>query len=105
MHTLHIEHPISDFATWKQAFDKFAELRSLAGVRSHRVAQPVDDSGYVVIDLDFDAEAAAVAFLEILRTRVWGVAANSPALAGDPVARILVVEDLLQVGVPHDLAR
>ncbi|MFH5230408.1 hypothetical protein [Antrihabitans spumae] len=65
MHTLHVEHPITDF----------------------------------------DAEAAAVAFLEILRTRVWGVAANSPALAGDPVARILVVEDLFQVAVGHDLAR
>lgn len=99
MHTLHIEHPITDFATWKRAFDGFAEMRARAGVRSHRVAQPVDDNRYVIIDLDFDAEAGAVAFREILRTRVWGIAANSPALVGEPVARVLVLEDLLPLAV------
>jgi len=31
----------------------------------------------------------AAAFLEILRTRVWSVPDNSPALAGSPTTRIL----------------
>lgn len=43
MPTLHIEHPITDFDTWKSAFDRFAPARESAGVRHHRVQRPVDD--------------------------------------------------------------
>lgn len=43
MFTLSIEHAISDFPTWKQAFDRFAEARERAGVRSHRIRRPVGD--------------------------------------------------------------
>lgn len=88
--TLRIEHPITEYAVWKQAFDRFAEMRSGAGVLSQDVKRPVDDPHYVVIDLDFVSAEEAQAFLGILRTRVWSVPANSPALAGDPVTRILV---------------
>ncbi|MEO6019941.1 MAG: hypothetical protein ABIP45_06800 [Knoellia sp.] len=95
MHTLHIEHPITDFATWKGAFDRFAQMRAGAGVRGHRVAQPVDDDHYVVLDLDFDTETEASSFRAFLRTKVWAVPENSPGLAGDPVARILMLEEVL----------
>ena len=61
MTTLHIEHPIHDFAMWKAAFDRLAGVRDRAGVLSARVAQPVDDHRYVVVDLDFaDAERATI---------------------------------------------
>ncbi len=30
MATLHIEHPITDFETWNEAFDRFAEARRQA---------------------------------------------------------------------------
>lgn len=89
MPTLHIEHAISDFATWSAAFDRFAEARQHAGVQAHRVQRPVDDPKYVVIDLDFETTEAAAAFLEFLRTQVWANPANVPALAGVPEARIL----------------
>lgn len=89
MVTLHIEHAISDFPTWAGAFDRFAEARQRAGVRAHRVQQPVDDPNYVVIDLDFGTADEASAFLEFLRTTVWANPANAPALAGSPQARIL----------------
>jgi len=89
MNTLRIEHPITDYTVWKRAFDRFAEMREAAGVRRHVVRRPVDDPHYVVIDLDFDSTAEASAFLGTLRTRVWSVPANSPALAGDPVTQIL----------------
>lgn len=89
MPTLHIEHPISDFTTWKAAFDRFAAVRQQSGVRGHRVQQPVDDPHYVVIDLDFDTAAEAAKFLEFLETRVWSSREGSPALAGDPRTAIL----------------
>ena len=89
MATLHIEHPITDFETWAQAFERFGEARRQAGVRAHRVQRPVDDDRYVVIDLDFDDAASAESFLVFLRTNVWSDRGSSPALTGDPQTRVL----------------
>ena len=89
MTTLHIEHPITDFATWQTAFDQFEPFRTQAGVRSQRVQQPVDDDHYVVIDLDFNTVAQAQSFLSFLQTNVWSSPTASPALAGTPRTAIL----------------
>jgi hypothetical protein len=89
MATLHIEHPITDFSTWKAAFDRFAEARAKSGVRGHRILRPVDDACYVVLDLDFQTVAEAEGFLDFLRTRVWTSTVDAPALAGIPQTRIL----------------
>jgi hypothetical protein len=89
MHTLHIEHPVGDFAVWKAAFDSFSDARHRAGVRQYRVQRPDDDSRYVSLDLDFDSVADAEAFLDFLRTRVWSSPEASPGLAGTPRTRIL----------------
>lgn len=89
MATLHIEHAITDFDTWLDAFRRFADARRQAGVRAHRVLQPVDDPRYVVVDLDFDTVEAAAAFREFLHTVVWAVPANAPALAGTPNTMLL----------------
>ena len=89
MATLHIEHRITDFETWKAAFDRFADARRAAGVRGHRVQRPVDDPAYVVVDLEFDSVGEARAFLEFLEANVWAVPANAPALAGSPETMIL----------------
>lgn len=90
MATLHIEHGIKDFATWKAAFDRFSDKRAEAGVTAQRIHQPVDDPNYVVLQLDFATVEQARAFLGFLEQRVWSTPANSPALAGSPTARILV---------------
>jgi hypothetical protein len=87
--TLRIEHPISDFTAWRQAFDRFGDTRTHAGVRHQRIHQPVDDPRYVLIDLDFDNRAAAEKFLDFLRTRVWAIPENAPALEGTPITRLL----------------
>jgi hypothetical protein len=92
MNTLHIEHAITGFAAWKAAFDRFAEVRRDAGVLRHRVAQPVDDDRYVLIDLDFATAEEARAFLAFLTTNVWPTG-NAPALVGQPQARILELAD------------
>jgi hypothetical protein len=89
MATLHIEHPISDLATWSSAFGSLADVRRSLGVTAETVRQPVDDPRFVVIDLEFATPEAAGAFLQFLRTEVWAVPENAPALAGAPEARVL----------------
>ncbi len=89
MPTLHIEHPVTDFDAWLAAFGRFAGVRQQHGVRAQRISRPVDDPGYVVIDLDFDAVAAAQALLGFLRHNVWSSPQGASVLAGTPQARIL----------------
>jgi hypothetical protein len=91
--TLHIEHPITDYATWKTQFDRFADVRAQSGVRGQRVQQPVDDPHYVVLDLDFGTTSEATTFLEFLRTKVWASREQSPALVGAPRTTILEPAD------------
>jgi hypothetical protein len=90
MPTLHIEHPISDLATWLGAFSRFKDARQRAGVRAERVLQPVDDDQYIYVQLDFDDVERAAAFKTFLETNIWTSRAASPALAGTPRARVLV---------------
>ena len=94
MVTLHIEHPITDFATWRTAFDRFAGARAQSGMTAARVYRPIDDPGYVLIDLDFDTAEQAQAFRHFLQDRVWSTPGNAPALAGAPLTRILQAEPL-----------
>ena len=89
MTTLHIEHPVTDFPTWRAAFDRFGPARADAGVRQFRIQRPLDDDHRVLVELDFDEAAGAAAFLGFLRDVVWAVPENSPALAGTPETRIL----------------
>ncbi|TQM64875.1 hypothetical protein [Humibacillus xanthopallidus] len=93
MSTLHIEHAISDYGTWKAAFDRFEGVRAEAGVRRHTIRRPVDDPTYVLIDLEFDRTDEAARFLGFLRAKVWSTPDNSPALIGSPVARVLETVD------------
>lgn len=88
MSTLHIEHPISDFVTWKAAFDRAAPLRAKGHVRAYDIHQPVDDPGYVMVRLEFDDEGSARAFLAILE-QLWKSPEAASALRGVPRARIL----------------
>jgi hypothetical protein len=89
MFTLSIEHAISDFPTWKQAFDRFADARQNAGVVRHRIRRPVDDPHYLVIELEFDAKERADNFRRFLHNVVWTNREASPALTGEPQTRIL----------------
>ncbi len=94
MTTLHIEHPITDLRTWADAFAVFAEARRRAGVRAHRVLRPVDDPGFIVVELDFDTSVEAEAFRQFLHSVVWARPENAPALAGAPRTRLLELEPL-----------
>lgn len=92
MTTLHIEHAITDLASWREAFGRAADLRARHGVRGYDVRQPVDDPSFLVIDLTFDTPGAAEEFLVELEA-IWRTPASSPALAGAPRTRILETVD------------
>ena len=93
MATLQIEHAITDFEIWKQAFDADPVRREESGVRRYRVFRPLDDPQYVKIDLDFDSVAEAEAFRAAL-SELWRSGRAAPALADDrPQTRI--VEEVL----------
>jgi hypothetical protein len=87
--TLHIEHQITDLATWLSAFGNFAEARRGAGVRAERIHQPSDDDKYIYVQLDFDHAEQAESFKRFLETNVWASPEASPGLDGAPRARIL----------------
>jgi hypothetical protein len=87
--TLHIEHAITDYATWKAAFARHAEARARAGVNPYRVRLIEDDPRHIVIDLDFDTASGAHAFSAFLHEHVWGTG-NAPALVGAPTTQVLL---------------
>jgi hypothetical protein len=88
---LQIEHDITSFDTWKMAFDRDPLNRRESGVGWHRIARPVDNSNYVVLDLEFESRAQAEAFLNGLQEHVWRSRDTSPALGGAPKTRIIEV--------------
>lgn len=67
MTILRIEHQVPDYEAWKRAFDSDPAGRQRAGVRRYQILRPVDDPGYVLIDLEFDDPAGAEALLAGLR--------------------------------------
>lgn len=89
MYTLQIEHGIKDFGMWKAAFDRDPVNRAASGVVAHRIGRPVDDSHYVVVELDFNERGQAERLLANLEDRVWNSSAASPALNGAPQTRII----------------
>ena len=89
MPILHIEHEISDLATWLERFKKFAAAREQAGVQQTEVFQPPDDTNYIVVNLRFETVDAASNFRTFLTNVIWASTENSPALAGTPTARVL----------------
>ncbi len=92
--TLHIEHPVRDFESWKRTFDQFHEFRLRGGVRSYRLARNAEVDSDVTIDLVFDNPDAASAFRRMLLERVWTAQRASEVLTGTPSATILnLVED------------
>lgn len=81
MVVLRIEHPVPNFAMWKQAFDSDPVNRKQSGVRRYRVMRPVDNPNYSIIELEFDTVPPAEALLAAMRqvwSRVQGTLIEAP---------------------------
>lgn len=88
MPVVQLEHAVKDFAMWKAAFDRDPIDRRGLGVRRHRIARPVGDPNYVVVELHFDSTEEAEACRAAL-ARLWKSPAAAPALLGAPRSRIV----------------
>ncbi|MEO6713830.1 MAG: hypothetical protein ABIM89_10425 [Mycobacteriales bacterium] len=88
MTTLRIEHEVSDFDTWRAAFQRDPLQRKASGVRSFVVQRPVGESDVVLIDMVFDDVPSAEHMLERLR-EFWQTPAAAPAFAGSLRTRIV----------------
>ena len=90
MTTLRIEHAIHDYALWRAAFDRFAEARDRAGVRSFAIRRPVDDPEVPRCSTwSSTRRSRRRPSRRSCRERVWSSPEASPALAGTPQTRIL----------------
>ena len=81
MYSLQIEHQVRDFSMWRQAFDSDPLDRAGSGVRAFRIYRPVGED-YVMIELDFETQEAAVMFLARLEEEVWTSGPVAPSGAG-----------------------
>ena len=97
MVVIHIEHAVSEYASWKRAFDRDPVGRQAGGVRRYRVYRSVSDPGRVAIDLEFDDRPTALAFEAGLR-RLWSSAAVGGLGIGRPEASVLEVAEAVEVG-------
>lgn len=70
MNTLRIENRVHDYASWKQAFDKFDALRRDKGVRAYRITRDATDPHHIFVELDFDNATRAEDFAEVL-AKIW----------------------------------
>ncbi|MGY3380057.1 hypothetical protein [Arthrobacter sp. H-02-3] len=89
MITLQIEHQVRDFDMWRRAFDSDPLDRFASGVRSYRISRPLGQQDYVMLQMDFDTQEAAVEFLARLQNDTWKTGVTAPALVGEPSTRII----------------
>jgi hypothetical protein len=87
MPIVRIEHAVPDFEKWKQVFDNDPADRKGSGVRRYEILRAHDDPNFVMIDLEFESQGEAEAFLGKME-RIW----NGPGKAviqGGPKSRIV----------------
>ena len=54
MKTLRIEHRVSSFDGWRNAFDSDPINRKQSGVIKYRIYRPAENVNFVMIELDFE---------------------------------------------------
>jgi hypothetical protein len=94
MTILQIEHTISSFEGWKEAFDSDPINRKDCGVRHYLVFRPVDDPNYVIVHLGFDTLTDAEETLAKLE-RLWQKVEGSILI--NPQTRILDIAEAVEV--------
>lgn len=67
---LQIEHPVPDYAGWKNAFDSDPMDRKRSGVIRYKIFRQTDDPNYVLVELEMNSLDEANNLLVKLR-QLW----------------------------------
>lgn len=76
-----VRHPVTDYATWRKAYDDFDAERRTMGVTGAAVFQAADDPNDLTIWHDFGTLEAAQAFVSSDRLKT---VMESAGVAGPP---------------------
>jgi hypothetical protein len=83
MFVLHMEHPVADYAAWKQrGFDADPLGRKQMGVTGYRIGRKSGDPNQIMIELEFATAEAAGKMADALQ-QMW-VGAQARGLIGVP---------------------
>ena len=63
MSTILIKHKVSDYSTWKNAFDNFADFRKSSGEKSFRILHQESDPNDLTLLFEWDSQQNAESFL------------------------------------------
>ena len=85
MPVVRIEHVVPNFEMWKQVFDSDPADRKGSGVRRYQILRAQDEPNYVMIDLEFDSNDEAEAFLRTMEG-IWS--GPGKAVMQNPRARV-----------------
>lgn len=94
MIVLQIEHAVPNFEGWKKAFESDPINRKKAGVRRYRILRPIDNSNYVIVDLEFDNLQQTEEALAALRD-LWGKVEGK--VMTNPQTRILDIAEAINI--------
>jgi len=94
MIVLQIEHNVSSYDGWKNAFDNDPINRKKSGVKRYQVYQSVEDPNYVVIDLYFDSLEESAGALNALQ-KLWPKVQGTVMV--NPKARMLNVRETVDL--------
>jgi hypothetical protein len=64
MTTLFVRHTVSDYKTWRQAYDAFAAFQAANGVMAKAAYQAVDNPNDITVTHEFATLEAAQAFVK-----------------------------------------
>lgn len=88
MYILQIEYPAPNFDIWREAFNRSTIEGKNSGLRGYQIFRPVDNSNYVIVELEFNEANQAEDFIGQLH-RIWREDENKLLL--NPQARIFEV--------------
>jgi hypothetical protein len=94
MTILQIEHPVSSFESWREAFDADPINRKECGVNHYLVFRPIEDPNYVIIHLGFDSLSDARDTLEKLE-QLWQKLDGSILI--NPQTRLLDIAEAVEL--------
>jgi hypothetical protein len=96
MYILHMEHPVADYAAWKQrGFDADPLGRKAMGVKHYRIGRRSDQPNHVMIELQFDTAEAATRMAGALH-KMWE-GAQARGLIGAPTLSAFEIVETAEV--------